>query len=97
MAYVQEKGIEPDIRLYLKDKLNAEEIKRILMKLNIPPSELVRTQEEQYKKELKGKNFTEDEWISIYVENPKLIKRPIVETDYKAVIGIPLEEIDGVL
>jgi arsenate reductase len=97
LAFLQENGIEPSIRLYLEEKLSNEELKRIIMKMNLPASELVRTQEEQYKKELKGMNFNEDEWIKIYLENLKLIRRPIIETKYKAIIGDPVENIQPLL
>ena len=55
---------------------------------------MVRTQEEIYKKEFKGKNFTDDEWVKIMIDNPKLINRPIVVKENKAVWGNPVEEID---
>ena len=97
LEFLKEKGIEPEIKLYLSDSLSEEDLKRLLMKLNIPASELVRTQEEQYKKELKGLTFNEDEWITIFLENPKLIRRPIIEDRYKAVIGDPLANIEPLL
>ncbi|MEX0987473.1 MAG: arsenate reductase (glutaredoxin) [Bacteroidales bacterium] len=97
LAYLKEQGIEPEVRLYLTDPLTPEELKKLIMKLNIPASELVRKQEEQYKKELKGLNFNDDEWIRIYLENPKLIRRPIVEARVKAVIGDPVEKIRSIL
>jgi arsenate reductase len=67
------------------------------MKLNKKPQDIIRTQEKTYKDNFKGKNFTEDEWIRILVENPRLIQRPIVEDKYKAVIGNPPENIDEIL
>jgi len=67
------------------------------MKLKIKPEELIRKQEELYRKELKGKNFTDEEWIRIMIENPFLIRRPIVEGKLKAVIGDPAGEIDLLL
>jgi len=97
LAFLQENGIEPEIRLYLNDPLSEEELRRVVMKLNISASELVRTQEEQYKKELKGLELNEDEWFTIYLENPKLIKRPIIEDKYKAVIGDPVGDIQPLL
>ena len=97
LAFLQENGIEPEIRLYLSDPLSEKELRRIIMKLNIPASELVRTQEEQYKKELKGLKLNEDEWISILLENPKLMHRPLIETKYKAIIGNPIGNIQPLL
>ena len=67
------------------------------MKLNWSAFDLIRTQEAIYKKEYKGLDFTEDEWIKILIQNPKLMKRPIIETDLKAVWGVPPEEIESIL
>lgn len=97
LTFLEEKGLEFETRLYLTDPLSEEDLRRILMKLNVPVLDMIRKQEEQYKKELKGKNFTEDEWIRIMLENPKLIQRPIIETKYKAVIGDPVENIEPVI
>lgn len=77
--------------------LSRDIVKEILLKSNLKPIELVRTQEEYYKKFLKGKNFNDEEWIEILTQNPKLLKRPVVIGKYKAVIGIPVENIDKVL
>lgn len=93
LVFLEEKGLEFEVKLYLTDPLTEEDLRRILMKLNLPILDLVRKQEEQFKKELKGQNFTKDEWIKILLENPKLIKRPIIETKYKAMIGDPVENI----
>ena len=94
LQYLQEKKIEHQVREYLKNLLSEEELSILVMKLNIKPPELIRTQEAYYKAELKGLNFNDEEWIKVMVENPKLIKRPIVAGKYKAVIGDPVENID---
>ena len=93
LQYVIEKGLDHQIREYLKDLLSEAELTTLVMKLHIKPSELIRTQEEYYKKELKGLHLNDEEWIKVMVENPKLIRRPIVESKYKAVIGDPVENI----
>ena len=97
LQYLQEKGLEPEIIEYLKTPLTEKEFEVILMKLNKVPFEMIRTQEAIYKSDFKGKNFNDDEWIKIIIENPKLLKRPIIETKHKAVWGDPVENIDDVL
>lgn len=67
------------------------------MKLNYSALELIRTKEDIFKKEYKGLDFTEDEWIKILIKHPKLMKRPIVETKLKAIWAVPAEEIEGIL
>ena len=91
---LESKGINFEKIEYLKRPVTEAELKDILVKLNQKPQEMIRTQEEIYKKQFKGKQFTDDEWIRIMVEHPKLIKRPIIVKDYKAVWADPAEEMD---
>jgi arsenate reductase len=94
LKYVTEKKMEFQVREYLKEPLTEAELSALVMKLHVKPFQLIRTQEEAYRKELKGLNLTDEEWIKVMVENPKLIHRPIVEGKYKAVVGDPPENID---
>ncbi len=94
LQHVREKGMDHTVREYLKEPLTEKELGTLVMKLHIQPVELVRTQEELYRKELKKLKLNDEEWIKVMVENPKLIRRPIVEGKYKAVIGDPVEQID---
>lgn len=97
LQYIKEHTDDYKIIEYLKDPFDEAKLKKIIVKLNITPFDLVRTQEALYKSDLKGKNFTDDEWIKILLENPKLIKRPIVVKDNKAIWGVPAEEIQKLL
>lgn len=97
LKYLQDKGIYPEIINYIKDGITEKELSDIIMKLNLSPVNIIRTQEEQYRKELKGKKFTDIEWIKILVENPKLIERPIVVARHKAVIAQPPDKADELL
>lgn len=97
LQYLQEKGVEHEIVEYLKEAISEEELKDLLVRLHRKPLEMIRTQEEIYRKGLKGKNFTDDEWVKIMVENPKLIHRPIVVKGPKAVLGDPADNIDAIL
>jgi arsenate reductase (glutaredoxin) len=97
LKYLQNKGIDLEIVNYIKEGITEQELSDIIMKLNLRPVNIVRTQEEQYRKELKGKKFTDIEWIKILVENPKLIERPIVIAKHKAVIAQPPDKADELL
>jgi arsenate reductase len=94
LQYLQDKGIECSIVEYLKTPLTREQFKDLLMKLNLRPVDIVRTQEDDFKENFKGKNFTDEEWITIMLENPKLIQRPIIVKGYKAVVGHDIAEIE---
>jgi len=97
LQYLQNKGVDIEIVEYLKNPITVSELENLLVKLNKNPQDIIRKQEEIYKKQLKGKNFTKDEWIRIMVENPKLIQRPLVVKRYKAVVGDPVENIDDLM
>ncbi|PID88669.1 MAG: arsenate reductase (glutaredoxin) [Bacteroidia bacterium] len=97
LQYLQEKGLDPEIRLYLKEPLTVEELNDVLMRMNKEPEEIVRTHEKIYKSDFKGKNFNRDEWIKILLEYPQLMQRPIIVDGTKAVWGNPVEEIDKIM
>ena len=93
LAILQEKGIQVEIIEYLKIPLTFEGLKLIITKLEIEPIDLVRKKELEWKENYKGKILTDNEIINIMAKNPKLIERPIVEHNNKAVIGRPPENI----
>ncbi|MCD4664057.1 MAG: arsenate reductase (glutaredoxin) [Bacteroidales bacterium] len=94
LKYLEDKGVEFEMVEYLKNPLTEDEFNDILVKMNIKPLDMIRTQEEIYRKQFKGKNFTDEEWVKIMIENPKLIKRPVVVKEYKAVWADPPENMD---
>lgn len=97
LAYLLERHPGAEVVHYLDNPLSPEELKMLFMKLNCKPEEAVRQQEPLYKSELKGKKFTDEEWISIIVQNPKLLQRPIVEGKYRAVVAVPPEAMEEVI
>ena len=90
---LEEKGVECEIFKYLELNPSYDEISELLKKIGISARELMRTKETIYKE--MDLACIEDEKILItaMVENPKLIERPIIIKDDKAVIGRPLEKI----
>ncbi|MEN8226073.1 MAG: arsenate reductase (glutaredoxin) [Bacteroidota bacterium] len=94
LQYLRDKGIEPEVIEYIKFPISEEELKDMLIRLHKKPAEIIRTQEALYKSDFKGKNFTDDEWVKILIENPRLIQRPVVVKGPKAIIGDPASELD---
>lgn len=89
LQLIKDEGKDIEIIEYLKKVPSKEELKMLLMKLNLNPVDIVRKNEAIYKEKFKGKNFNNEEWIQIMIENPKLIERPIVVRGNKAVLGRP--------
>jgi arsenate reductase (glutaredoxin) len=97
LDYLAGKTDKYEIVDYLKIGISAPEVLEIASKMGEAPSNLVRTQEDYYKKELKGRDINEDEWASILSKNPRLIQRPMIVTEYKAVLAQPPEKMDNLL
>jgi arsenate reductase (glutaredoxin) len=96
LQYLEGKTKEFTVHQYLKDEpFTFESLKKLLKKMNVKPTDMIRTQEKEYKENYKGKTFSDDEWIEIMVKNPKFINRPIIETDDKAVWGDPPVNIEN--
>lgn len=93
LALLEDKNINPDIRLYLNNSLSKDELKGILKKLNVEASSIIRKGEKDYKENFKGKDLSEEEWIDAMIKYPKLIERPILVNGEKAVVGRPPENV----
>jgi len=85
-------GKEYTIIEYLKTIPSIEDIKKLLLKLNAKPIDIIRKNETIFKKQFKDKSFTDEEWLIIIHENPILIERPILENKYKSIICRPPEK-----
>jgi arsenate reductase len=93
MTLLEEKGVDAEVVKYLDTPPTKEELKTLLAQLGMRARELMRTKETIYK-ELGLKEVDDEEkLIEAMVENPKLIERPIVIKDGKAVIGRPIENV----
>ncbi|WP_345972605.1 arsenate reductase (glutaredoxin) [Sulfurimonas diazotrophicus] len=93
LKLLEGEGITPEIIRYLDDTPSEKELRSVLKMLGIGARDLMRTKEAVYK-ELGLKEVTdEDALIKAMTENPKLIERPVVITDGKAVIGRPPEKV----
>lgn len=95
--YLKNKKIQFEIIEYLKSDLRFEELKDIIKKLEIQPIDLVRKNESIWKEKYKNLEMSHDEIIRAMLENPKLIERPILVKDDKAVIGRPTENFDKII
>ena len=93
LDYLNNSGIDYNLVLYLSNPLSKITLKNLLFKLKINAIDLIRKNELLWKSEYSKKKLTENEIISIMLENPKLIERPIIENENSAVIGRPIEKL----
>lgn len=99
LALLQEKGIEPELILYLETAPSAAALAEVLKKLGKGAKDVIRFNED-VAKEL-GISPTDDrpdaEWLKFISGNPTLLVRPIVINGDRAAIGRPPENVLEIL
>lgn len=94
LAYLKTKTIHIHVEEYMKNGLSLADLKEMVLKLNLQPSDLIRTKDEIFRKQFRASKFTQDEWLEILTEYPALLRRPVIIRGYRAVIGDPVTGID---
>jgi arsenate reductase (glutaredoxin) len=98
LQLLQDRGITPDIVLYLETPPDAKTLKDLLKKLGLKPRQLMRQKEAEYKAMgLDDATLTDEQLVAAMVECPKLIERPIVVHGKKAALGRPPEQVLEIL
>ena len=94
LQLLRDNHIEPEIILYLEAPPDIETLSKIIKLLSIKPRDLLRSSEVDYKTlNLKDTGISDLDIIKLMSLNPKLIERPIVLSDNKAIIGRPPENV----
>ncbi len=98
LALLEDKGVEPEVVLYLENPPSKATLKGLVKKLGFDSArDMMRVKEAPYV-ELDLKNATaETALIDAMAENPILIERPIVVNGDKAAIGRPPESVLEIL
>ena len=97
LAVLEEANVSFEIIKYLDTPPSKKELREILKKLNKQPIDLVRTKEDIWIKNFRGKDLSDKDIIEAMVTYPKLIERPIVINGDIAVIGRPTEMINEII
>ena len=95
---LRESGVDFEKVNYYNQPLTTKKLRELIRKMNIKPRDLLRTSESIYRELGLGKaEFSDDQIISLMVEHPDLIQRPIVERGSRAVLGRPIENVKVLL
>jgi len=94
LALLEERGVSPEIVLYLETPPSEAGLRGLLDKLGLSARELMRKGEDVYKeKGLGDASLSDDQLIAAMLAHPKLIERPIVVSGERAVLGRPPENV----
>ncbi|SIN92265.1 arsenate reductase [Sulfurivirga caldicuralii] len=90
LKLLQEHGVAVEERRYLDNPPSPEELDAVLTMLGMMPEAIVRRKEALFKAlHLNESTLTRDAWMEILSRHPKLIERPIVIIDNRAVVARP--------
>mgnify|MGYP000995919829 FL=1 len=94
LQLLEERGLQPTVVHYLDNPPSAAQLREVLDKLGLPPRQLLRSGEDEYRQlKLADQALGDDALIEAMVAHPRLIERPILITADRAVIGRPPENI----
>lgn len=94
LELLQERGIDADVVLYLETPPDADALRWLLQRLDMPARGLLRAGEDAYRElGLADASLDEDALIAAMVAHPKLIERPVLVRGARAVIGRPTERL----
>ena len=92
LALLQDRGVQPKVRLYLQDPPSVAELVAVRDALGVTADEMVRRGEAVFKERGLGQ-VSEADLIDAMAEHPILIERPILIHARRAVIGRPPERV----
>ena len=93
LEFLKNKKLDYQIHYYLENHLTSKELKSIIEKIKLKPSDIVRKNEKDWKEIPNRNDLTENEILNTLVLNPKLIERPIVTNENLGVLARPLENL----
>jgi arsenate reductase len=98
LAWLEERGETVEVINYLEQPPSAAELVVLLQQLGMSPRELMRQNEAEYQQlDLADPVLDDAALIAAMVKHPKLIERPIVVANGRAVIGRPPEVVLDIL
>ena len=91
-------GVDYEIIDYLNNPPSADELESLAIKMGVKARDFIRTKETVFK-ELNLQLHLDDEHFIFQKmsENPKLIERPIIVKEERAVLGRPPEKVEDLL
>ena len=92
-TFLEEKAIKFEVFEYLKNDFSKEELLKVMVQLKISDvKDMLRPKEAEYKT-LDIANKPQNDILDLVVKNPKLLERPIIIKDNKAVIARPIKKL----
>ena len=96
LQILKDHAIEPEVLEYLKHPLSEKQLRDIVHKLGVPPGDLVRTKEQDFKESPFNTGDNEEVFLQLS-KRPVLLERPIIVHGSRAVLGRPPENVETLI
>jgi len=94
LALLESRHVDTQIIKYLDTPPSPQTLKKITEMLGVSPRDILRTGEKEYKEfGMDNPDLSDDQLLQLMSANPKVIERPIVIYNDKAVVGRPPENV----
>lgn len=94
LSLLEQQGVDIDVILYLETPPDAASLSELLQLLGMSARDLMRKGEDVYKElKLDNSQLSEADLVQAMVDYPKLIERPIIIRDGKALVARPPEKL----
>jgi len=94
LAVAEEQHVDIDVVEYMKQNPTHDELAAIAAKLEDPVADMVRKDSQFKKLELDADDYVDaDTVVELLVRYPRLIQRPILVREDKAIVGRPKDRI----
>ncbi len=92
MAVAADTGADVDVVLYMSDRPDADTLRGIVERLEDPVENLVRKDSQFSKLDLNADDYVDnpDAVAEVLMRYPRLMQRPVLVRDDRAIIGRPL-------
>jgi len=85
---LKQSGVDYERREYFKDRFTKDELKALLDGHGLSVADVISTRSTPYKEHhLASRNLPDDEIVELMVRDPRLLRRPIVISGERIVIG----------
>ena len=96
--FLRDRGVDFSKVNYYIEPLTKKKLTDLIGKMKISPRDLLRKSEPIYRElGIATKEYTDAQLITLMVEHPDLMQRPIVERGDRAVLGRPTDNVETLL
>ncbi|MCB1670661.1 MAG: arsenate reductase (glutaredoxin) [Gammaproteobacteria bacterium] len=94
LALLEENDISPELVYYMDNPPDVKQLKALMKKLGMQVRDVLRRNEPEYEElGLDDENLAEEIVLDLLARHPRLLQRPIVVADGRAIIGRPPEAV----